>query len=447
MRFPFLVALGGVLVVPAFAQNSAPKTPAKPAAKTGDKADPKSNLEIIKAGELRLDGKITALLGEGVWQIEANSWTSPRGVSTDFEEPKTKGVTLAPGANVHPRGEAEPVPLREVKLASRVAIIGKNGADGSLVAREVILLEGYGSRRTVGAVTTHPFTSALVKQSREARDAGQLPKALQIIDKAIATAKGLSDLGGEGLATQDKALLHTDLGQPEEALKAFNRVQAIGRTMGNSLLISLGLNGAASMLRAAGQNAKALELLKEADTTSARSEPAIHLSILGSLATTYLIAGQLQDGIATLNRVAPLEEAAGKDGDAGETQLLVAALTATERAAAARQALKDVQPRIDRARDEKSKAGLIGTAALVRWRLGEKDAARAGFTQAAQLLQTAGAGAEAKRWEGMAAQLEGAGEGWQKFFFAASGIKVRETAPTGQQAPPAETPPAETPPK
>lgn len=439
MRVFFSVLLCGALIVPAHAQDTAPKTKAKAKTepKTEAKSDPKSKLEIVKAGELRLDGKITAILGEGVWQIEATSWTSPRGISTPFDEPKVKAVSVAATANIHPRGEIEIVSLREVKLSSRVAIIGKNGADGSIIAREVVLLEGYGARRTVGAVTASPFTSALVKQSRDARDAGQLPKALQIIERAIATAKGVGDVSGEGLATQDKAILHSDLEQPKEALAAFTRVQAIGRTLGNSLLLSLGLNGAASILRASGQLEKALTMLREADTVSAGSEPAIHLSILSNLARTYLIAGQLQQGVATLNRVHPLEDAAGKPSDAAETLLLVAALNATERSAQARQTLTDVQTRIDNARDDKAKASLLGYVALVRWRLGEKDAARTGFGAAVQGFEAAGAGKEAKRWEGMAERLEAAGEGWQAFFLAAQGIKIRTKAD-------AETPPGET---
>ncbi len=449
MRVFFLVLLCGALIVPARAQDDAPKEGAKAAPKTAAKADPdaaaKAKLEIVKPGELRLDGKITAILGEGMWQIQATSWTSPRGVSTDFDEPKTKAVSVAATTNIHPRGEIEPVTLREVKLSSRVAIIGKNSADGSLIAREVVLLEGYGSRRTVGAIPTNPFTSALVKQSRDARDAGQLPKALQIIDRAISTAKGVSDLSGEGLATQDKGILHADLEQPQEAMNAFTRVQTIGRTLGNSLLLSLGLNGGARMLNASGQNEKALAMLKEADTVSATSEPAIHLSILGNLARTYLVAGQLQQGVATLNRIHPLEDAAGKPSDAAETLLFVAALSATERSAQARQTLTDVQIRIDNARDEKDKANLLGHAALVRWRLGERDEARTGFNAAAQGFQAAGASNETKRWEGMAARLEAAGDDWQTFFFAYSGIKVRTEAEGEAPDAPTENAPGETP--
>lgn len=425
MRIPLLLTLcallGGALMVPARAQGAAPKTDPQAAAK--------ANLEKIAAGELRLDGKITAILGEGVWQMEASSWTSPRGVSTDFEEPKVKAVSVGAAAYIHPRGEVERVPLRDVKLSSRVAILGKNGPGGTLVAREVVLLEGYGSRKTVGSVTSNPFTSALVKQSREARDAGQLPKALALINKAVSTAQGMGDLNGEGLATQDKALIHLDMEQPKEAMAAFARVVSVGRTLSNPLLLSLGLSGTGSVYRGSGQLEKAIATFKEGDTASLNSEPSIHLGMVANLAMTYLIAGQLPNGIATLERVHPLEDASGRESDAGETRLMIAALQAPEKASEARQTLQEVQPRIERARDDKSKAGLIGTAALVRWRLDEKDAARTAFTQAATLLQGAGASDEARKWEGMAARLEGAGEGWQKFFLAANGITVQGNLP------------------
>ncbi len=432
MRKLWTFALCGALILPVYAQNAAPKAAAKPAAKPDPQAAAKANLEKVNAGELRLDGKITAILGEGVWQMQAQSWTSPRGVSTDFDEPKNKAVTVGATSNVHPRGELEQVPLRDVKLSARVAIIGKNGPDGTLVAREVVLLEGYGSRKTVGSVSSNPFTSLLVKQSREARDAGQLPKALSIIEKAISTAKGLNDASGEGLATQDKALLHMDMDQPKEAFAAFQRVESIGRATGNSLLLSLGLSGVGTLYRAGGQTEKAIATLKEADPVSAASEPSIHLGIVSNLALTYLIAGQLQNGLATLNRLHPLEDASGKEADAGETLMLIAALSAPEKPTAARQTLQDVQPRLERARDEKAKATLVGAMALLRWRLDEKEAARSGFAEAVQLFKGAGSARDAKKWEGMSARLEAAGEGWQEFFLAASDITITKPEVTAE---------------
>lgn len=432
-KYLFALALLGA-VSPAMAQTK----PSAPAAA-------KSKLEIINQGELRLDGKITALLGVGVWQIEALSWTSPRGVTTEFDEPKNKGVSVGAQAYLHPRGEEEKVALADVKLGSRVAVIGKNGPDGTVIAREVVLLEGYGMRKTVGQVQSNPYTSLLVRQSREARDAGQLPKAMTLIQKAIDTAVGMSDGSGEALATQDKALLLLDMDQPEAAFTAFKRVEALGHQTGSALITSLGLRGAAGIFMRKRSYAEAIDLLKQADAASASTEPEMHLGVLTGLATAYLLNGQLSDGVTTLQRVHPLEQAQGKDGDAGETLLLIAALQAPEKADEARQALAAVQERIDRARDDKAKAGLIGAAALVRWRLGEKDAAKAGFAQASQLLSGAGAAAGAKQWEGMAANLEAAGDDWRRFWLASSGFKINPPKAKGDANPPADAPPANTP--
>ena len=424
-----------VLASPMSAQQTAPPTAAKP---TGAKpAAPKSKLEIIGAGELRIDGKITAVLGTGVWQVEAVSWTSPRNVTTDFDEVKNKSVKVGADALLHPRGEEGKVPLKDVKLGSRVAVIGKNGPDGSLAAREVILLEGYGARKMVGQLTTNPFTSALVAQSRAARDAGQLAKALDLANNAVATAQGMGDRSGEGLATQDKALLHLELEQPQEAFAAMKRIEALGRGLGNPLLLSMGLRGQGGVMLSSGEFEKAITLLKEADTVSSQSQPKVHVGVLSVLSMAYLASGDLSQGVATLNRVYPLEQAEGEEGDAGETKLLIATLQADEKPDEARQALTEAQPLIERAENPRAKAGLVGSAALIRWRLGEKTEAGTGFTEAAALLTAAGDIKSARKWESMAAALETAPADWQGFWMIASGMgdMVKKSKETGGAPP------------
>ncbi|HEX8465268.1 MAG TPA: hypothetical protein VF627_11695 [Abditibacterium sp.] len=392
---------------------------AKPDAKA---AAPKSKLEIIGVGELRIDGKVTAVLGTGVWQVETVSWTSPRGVTTDFDEVKNKSVKVGTDALLHPKGEDGKIALRDVKLGSRVGIIGKNGPDGALVAREVILLEGYGARKTVGQLTTNPFSLALVRQSRAAREAGQLPKALELADKAVATAQGMNDRSGEGLATQDKVLLHLDMGQTAQAFAGMKRIEALGRAIGNPLLLSMGLSGQGNVLLRSGEFERAITLLREADTVSLAAPTQIHLQIVSGLAMAYLASGDLSQGVATLGRVHPLEEAAGQEGDAGETLLLIALLQTEEKPDAARQTLTDVQPRIDRAVNERSKAGLLGAAGLLRWRLGEKTEAATAFTEAATLFRAVNDEKDAKRWETMATTLAAAPADWQGFWMLASGL-------------------------
>jgi tetratricopeptide (TPR) repeat protein len=409
-----------LLAQPVWAQTGdAPKA----AGKVDPQAEAKAKLEIVGEGELRLDGKITAILGAGSWQMEATSWTSPRGVNTEFEEPKNKGITVSGESYLHPRGELDKVPLKEVKLGSRIAVIGKNGPDGMVVAREVVLQEGYGSRKTVGSLSTNPFTLALVKQSREARDAGQLPKAMSLIEKAIVTARGMGDISGEGLATQDKALLYVDMEQPEQAYIASKRVETLGRTSGNTLLMALGMRGASAFLLQAGKFDEAIALLKEADSVSTNAQTEIRLGILSTLSAAYLASGQLNEGVAILNRVQPLEISLAKESDANETSLAIAMLQSEEKPDAAHKAIEDSKQMIERARDEKSKAGLLGATGLVRWRLDQKEEAKAAFTEAAQIYQTAGDAASAKRWSDMATDLEGVGEGWQEFWLTASGLK------------------------
>jgi tetratricopeptide (TPR) repeat protein len=431
-RFLFIGAtawalLGGGLlpVSPVRAQDAAPP---KAPAKVDPDAAAKALLEIVNQGELRLDGKISALLGPGMWQIEATSWTSPRGVTTDFDEPKNKGVKVGAEANLHPRGELDKVPIKDVKLGSRVAVIGKNGPDGTIIAREIVLLEGYGSRRTVGTVSTNPFTSQLVRQSREARDAGLLPKALNLAEKAIATAQGRGDLGGEGLATQDKAMLLLEMEQPGEALTTFKRVESIGRAMGNSLLMSLGMRGAASLLINSDRVKEGIALLREADPISASTEPEVRLGVLSTLASAYMVDDNLTDAITVLQRVQQLEQGLGKEADAGETLLIIALLQADERPDLAREALKDADARIGRARDDKAKAGLIGAAALVKWRLGDKEEAQEGFTLASTRFNELGDERNSKRWEGMHTTLEGMGDTWQEYWAVFMGKESKSDA-------------------
>lgn len=404
----------------------------------------KSKLEVINQGELRLDGKITALLGTGVWQVEAQSWTSPRRVTTEFDEPKNKGVKVGASAYLHPRGEEDKVPLKEVKLGARVAIIGKNGPDGSLIAREVILLEGYGSRKTVGQVSTNQFTSVLVDQSRAARDNGDLSKAITLIDRAIATARGMGDTSGEALATTDKGTLHLDMEQYDAAMTAYRRVEVLGRELGNPLVKTVALRNIGSVLLKQGKLDEGIESLKQADAASTETNPAAQLSVLSRLSSAYLASGRLIEAVAVMERIHPLEQAQGSDADAGETLLMIAALQAPEKPNEAREALTASQERIQRARDEKSKAKLLGAAALVRWRLGDKEEGRTGFTEAAQLLEGAGDASGAKRWNVMAQNLEGAGDEWQSFWMAANGLQSGTNK--GNAAPPAEAPPVDAPP-
>ena len=392
----------GAGCAPVLAQNA----PDAPAAKADDD---KLKIPPINAGELRLDGKIKAILDAGVWQMEALSWTSPRQVSTDFADPKSKSIKVADGAFIHPLGEAEKVALKDVKLGTRIAVIGKNAPDGSLVAREVVLLEGYGKRQRVGTVASNPYTIALVDQSRAMRDQGNLPQALALIEKAITTAQGLQDASGEGLATQDKVGILFDLDQPEKAAEAAARVEAIGRALSNSLLITMGMSGQASALASNGQIDAAIQKLEPADGISADSEPAIHLSVLNRLARLYLAAKRPKDAIATLQRVFPLEESLRKGDDATGTLLSLSSLLAKSQPAEARKYLDQATPRIANAADEKRRAALYTMSGQARYALGDKGDGKTDFETAAKLFDGLGDTRSAAAARALPAKLDKGG--------------------------------------
>ena len=403
MRILVAGALLCALCAPTMAQNAPEKT-----AKTEDKKP------TIEAGELRLDGKIKAVLNVGEWQMEAISWTSPREVTTGFSDPKSKTIVVSADAYIHPLGETDKVALKDVKLGTRIAVIGKNAADGSLVAREVILLEGYGKRNTVGSLSSNRFTSMFVDQSRKARDEGNIIQALALNEKAITAAQGLNDLSGEGLATQDKVLLLLDNEQIEEAGKAAARVETIGRTLSNPLLITMGMTGRANVMMSTGKLEEATELLQLADPISAGSEPGIQVSVLRMLTRAYSQAEKPTELMATLQRLYPLQDSLRQSDDATRSLMTLARVQADSQPDKARETLKQAVARVADVSDEKKRASLQMMAGTTHYALGDKDAARADFEASAKLYESVGDTKSAAKMRAMPATLDAETKGGKK---------------------------------
>jgi len=379
------------------------KTKAAPASSSA--ATAKTALAKVNAGELRLDGKISALLGEGAWQMEAVSWTSPRGVTTDFDDLKTKAVQVGAKTFIHPLDDATPVALNKVKLGSSIAVIGKPGADGSVVAREIILLEGYGAGKEVGSLPTNPETSKLIDQSRRARDAGQFPKALKLALEGADTAKGFEDSSGEALATNDVGILYGELKQPDRAMSAFAREQAIGQQIGNPLAQVLGMEGQARLLAEGGKNDEAIALLERAVPISANTPTELQMSTLRSLASVYLQAGKRTEAVGALTRLFPLEDGGGQKDEATGTLLTLARLLAKTEADTARGYLDQARPRLEFVRDDTMKARLTLDMAFALQALKDPGAA-AQFEVAAKMVEAKGDTAGAAQIRALATRTQ-----------------------------------------
>ncbi len=398
--FIFSVLLGSVALAVA-----APTTPAKPAAPTKP-APALPKLQQINAGELRLDGKITAILGDGVWQLDAISWTSPRGVTTEFEDVKTKAVQVAPNALVHPLNSATKLLLKDIKLKSMVAVIGKNAPDGTVRVREVIVLDGAGDIKTVGTLSSNPISIGLIGQSRRARSAGQFEKALDLARKAAETASGMNDLSGEALATQDVALLYVELKQFPRALESFKRAHSLGERINSALVQVLGLEGQGTTLSAMGQTDQAIALLERAVTLSATTSTSLQISALSSLASVATRGKKRAQAVGALVRLFPLEEQANQYDDATGTLLTLAQLQSNTDAAAAKTYLDQARERMKNIRDEAARLRLTISFASALNLTGDKAGARQQYEAAAKLAEDKGDTQSATRIRELAAKTQ-----------------------------------------
>ena len=396
--FIFPVLLGSVGLAAA-----APTTPAKPAVPAKPAL---AKLQQINAGELRLDGKITAILGDGVWQLDAISWTSPRGVTTEFDDVKVKAVQLAPNASIHPLDRATKVLLKDIKLKSMVAVIGKNAPDGTVRVREVIVLDGGGDIKTVGTLSSNPISSGLIGQSRRARSAGQFEKALDLARKAAETASGMNDASGEALAMQDVALLYVELKQFPRALESFKRSQTLGERINNTMVQVLSLEGQGNVLGAAGQTDQALTLLERAVALSATASTTIQIGALSSLASVATRGKKRAQAVGALIRLFPLEEKANQFDEATGTLLTLAQLQSRTDAAAAKTYLDQARERMKDIRDEAARPGLILSLASALNLMGDKAGAAQQYEAAAKLAEDKGDTASATRIRELATKTQ-----------------------------------------
>jgi tetratricopeptide (TPR) repeat protein len=378
------------------------KTPSKPGpAKTAKVEPPK---EVALDGELRLDGKITVFLGTGNWVVQVVSWTSPKGVTTNFDDLKNKTILLNSDAFIHARSEWDKVPLSEVTVGARVAVIGKNQPDGSVKVREVVLLEGYGAQKKIGSLSTNRESLLLINQSRAARDAGQISRAIELAKRAVEIAQGQGDYSGEALASQDMGNLYSENGQLDLAMQYYTREETLGKTLSNPLATTFGKLGRAGVLASTGELSTAIEILQEAVPISLSTPAALQIDVLELLARCYVKAGQTSDGIGVLEKLHPLEAANGELEDSYGTRASIAMLRAKDEPDEARTILDQLAPNVPNINNDTKRANTNGIIGIALWRMGEKEAAAEYFQKAAQTLKDAGVKG-ADRWETIAKKL------------------------------------------
>lgn len=407
-------------------EGAAPKTAEAQPAKV---EPPKEN---ALEGELRLDGKITVVLGPGQWVVEAVSWTSPKGVTTNFDDPKNKNVLLNSDAFLHPHAEYEKVPLDEVKVGSRVAVIGKNQPDGTLKVREVVLLEGYGAHKKVGSLRTNAETSRLIRQSREARDLGQINRAIELAKRAAEIAQGMGDMSGEALASQDVGNLYIQEEKYEEAMSYYTREETLGKALSNPLPITFGKLGRASVMVSTDQTEDAIPVLQEAIPFSLSTPATLQIDVLDLLSMSYVALGQSGEAIGIMEKLYPLQAGNGQGDGSVKTRAYIALLRAADEPDAARTVLDQIAGNVPRIANDGIRGNTQGIVGLTLWRMGEKEAAAEQFQTAIKTFKDSGAKG-GTRWEKAAKKLAELGD---KNEDPLNLVNPNDNAPEDRDAPP-----------
>ena len=262
---------GALLGMPlrVLAQDGAPDD-TNGAAKTDDAKDAKKP-EIVEpkvnAGEVRLDGTVTAITGGDSITIDATSYTTPSGKTVEFDKAKSKDVQLGASADLRERADAaKKLAFKDLKLGRRIAVIGKDGGSGKgLIAREIVLWpERDNERESMGVVRVNAETARLMNSGREALQVHDAVTALRFFLRAGEAAQGHSDTPGQALSLDWTGAAYTELEQLDKAVEAYTRAVSLWGSTGDAAGQALSLNNLASVYSRQNDNDKVIEVLERA---------------------------------------------------------------------------------------------------------------------------------------------------------------------------------------
>lgn len=236
-----------------------------------DKNQDAKKLEVVEpkvnAGEVRLDGTVTAIASGTLITMDATSYTTPSGKTVEFDKAKSKEVQLRQGTDLRERADAtKKLAFKDLKLRRRIAVIGKDGGSGKgIVAREIVLWpERDNERESMGVVRVNAETARLMNNGREALQVHDAVTALRFFLRAGEAAQGHSDTPGQALSLDWAGSAYTELEQLDKAVESYTRAIALWSSNGNTASQALSLNNLASVYNRQNDNDKALEALERA---------------------------------------------------------------------------------------------------------------------------------------------------------------------------------------
>ena len=394
--YPLLLCALIALPTLARAQDGAPDSPPPQAenAVAGVK-----NIAIAK-GEIRLDGRITAMTGERGFDIKAFSFTTQAGKVIEFDEAKGKSIEGAETTKVYAGDDLEkPLGWNVVKLGMRVGVIGKDTGSGRPLKVRALVLSDFSSKYVTGrSISVSAPVSAVLRRGVQAFEGGDFERALTLFREAASTGAGLGDQSGVSLALSRQGGAYSELGQDAKAIEAYQQALKIREGIGDAAAAGGIQNNLALILLRAGRAPEAVALLQKAnDSNEGESEEVILLK-KSNLGRAYLANKQWDSAIEIFRGLIGRYKAASQPEREVGAMLSVAVaqkeLGKTEDVATS---LAQARARIETIEDAPKKAtALMGLGTFLASQQ-DKEGARAAINSAIEIFGAQGDSRSAER--------------------------------------------------
>lgn len=281
--------------------------------------------DTIGVGEIRLDGKITAMTAVDSFEMSAVSFTTQAGKVVEFDEPKRKVVAYDDTLRISPVDDPQRVaPRKEMKLSSRVAVIGRDGGSGKSLKARIVLLADFSARYSTGRTEQISApVSMILGKGIELLNGRDYERASKVLQQALRMGEQMNDVRGQALSMSWLAAAYSELNQPQKALENMNAVLKIREALNDQYGIAMALSNRGMQLNRMEQLPEALKDLQRATTLfmggAGDVEDQVH--VLRNLARVYGASKQPSLALDTLQRALPLARTQGDP--AIETSILI----------------------------------------------------------------------------------------------------------------------------
>jgi len=399
--YPLLCALIALPLAlrpaPTFAQDDAPAS-APPSGESPVVAGAKN--VAIEKGEIRLDGRISAMTGATGFDIKAFSFTTQAGKLIEFDEAKDKSIEGGGATKIFAGDDLEkPLGWNVVKLGMRVAVIGKDTGSGKALQVRAIVLSDFSSKYIAGrSISASAPVAALVRKGRQAFEGSDFERAQKLFREAASTGAGLGDQSGVSLALSWEGSTFRELGQNEKAMQSLNEALKIREALGDTGSTGGILNNLALIYMATGQPAQAVKLMERANENLEGESEAVVTLHKANLGRAYMANKQWSSGAEVFRGLIGRFKAAGQpEREVGAMLSISIALLAQGKAEEAATGLAQARARIETITEAPKKAEALMSLASYLAQSKDKDGARTAINQAIESFNAAGDSRSAER--------------------------------------------------